>query len=326
MDSLTIIFILNGVFFVGFFLLKNIHIPLILSLLTLFVLFFVTKQKKIPTFQTSLKLRGLLSHNNQYVVTIACLIVFIVLEKFIGFNSSLFLAFFIFAFLNKLSSRASFVMALIFFIVTVLFTIGSNIDAAQDMIVLVYYFLVIGVIWQIIERRNEGSTEEIIVDQEEEQVAPIKFMLQRKSRFNFTINYKAILIIVIVLLLIAIIFLVVNKKPLQVKKKSIAPTVIPAISITPTPLRHVPLVILNGTGISGLANSTANTLRKAGWGNEFDISINNYDGSSSSNILQYTKTLEGKIKLLERDLHIQITPIILKDATREAEIKLILGK
>lgn len=332
MDSLTIIFILNGVFFISFFLLKNIHIPLILSLITLLVLFFVTKQRKIPTFQASLKLRGILSYNNQYIVTIACLIMLIVLEKFIGFNAALFLAFFIFAFLNRLSSRAGFVMALVFFVVTVLFTISNNTDAAKDMIVLVYYFLVIGVIWQIVEVRKENpgdEEEEMIPEQKKKEkvtVASNTFMRQYKSTYNFFTKKNIAIAGIFIFVCLGVVLYFLHLKFGGREYPAIISTNTPIITPTSTPLRHVPFIILNATDIRGYAGSSAATLRNAGWDKEFDFTVGNYDGTASANILRYTTVLKDKIKLLESDLDIQVTPIMIKDATRAAEMTLILGK
>lgn len=331
MDSLTIIFILNGVFFISFFLLKNIYIPLGLSLITLFILLFVFKKKDIPSFHAGFNMPRFTINNNQYIVTIACLIIFVILEKFIGFNAAVFAAFFIFVRLNKLDSRVSFFITLILLVITAFLAASGNIKVAEDISVLVYYLLIIGVVWQIIELRKENpddKEEEMIPEQKKEKVKVISntFMRQYKSTYNFfTIKNIIIAGFFIFLCLGVALYFLYSK--FQVRKNTtITPINAPIVTPTPTPLRHVPFTILNATSIHGFAGSSATALRSAGWDDEFDITVGNYTGTASANILRYTKTLEKKIKLLESALNIQITPIIMKDATREAEMTLILGK
>lgn len=328
MDSRTIIFVLNAIFFVSFFLFKNIFISLILSFITLVTLLFISNTKKDHPIHDITILRNLTFNNNQYVVTFASLIIFFVLEKFIGFNAALFIAFFIFSRLSGLDSRAGFFVTLTLLVITAFFAANGNIRVAEDNAILVYYFLVISVVWRIIELCREKPSEKNNPDEVEKSVAPDRFVPHHKlyNNFNFSINYKIILISVFTLSFISIVFFVLFKKPSVVKKEEITPITTPITAVIPSPFIHVPFTILNATDIRGFAGSSAATLRMVGWDKEFDFTVDNYDGTASANILQYTKTLEGKIKLLERDLKIQITPIIIKDATREAEMTLILGK
>lgn len=314
MDSLTIIFILNGVFFISFFLLKNIYISLILSLMTLFILLFASKKKTIPSIRASLNLPSFTLNNGQYLNTIVCLVIFLVLEKFIGFNGSLFAVFFIFAYLNKLDSRTSFFIALILLVITALFSIGGRNKIAEDVAIMVYYFLVVGVVWQIIEIRQDKSQETDAVNS------------QPSPSLNF-FTKKNFIFIGVSVSLSFIIFLFYSSytKSHLVKKFITMPSVTPIITLTPKLLQNVPFKILNATDIRGYAASTAAILRTSNWDKEFDISIGNYDGTASANILKYTKNLKEKIKLLEKDLKIQVTPIILNQASREAEMTLILG-
>ena len=314
MDSLTIIFILNGVFFIRFFFLKNIYISLALSLLTLFALLFISKQKKIPSVNDSFRLSIPTLNNSQYVMTIVCLIIFLVLEKFIGFNGALFATFFIFAYLNKLESRTSFFIALILLVITALFSIGGRTRIAEDVAIMVYYFLVIGVVWQIIEIRQDKSDDTEAIKQELDISRP-------KFSFNFFTKKNIVIIgVIFSIFLVMILFNSFYKKSRLVKKSAA-----PIITQTPKILKNIPLSILNATDIRGYAASNAATLRTSGWEKEFDISIGNYDGTASANILRYTKNLTEKIKALEKDLKIQVTPIILKQSSREAEMILILG-
>ncbi|MFA5770199.1 MAG: LytR C-terminal domain-containing protein [Patescibacteria group bacterium] len=330
MDSLTIIFILNGVFFISFFLLKNIYIPLILSLIALFIMLSTSKKKIIPSFRTSLNLQNFTLNNSQYLNTIVCLIIFLILEKFIGFNGSLFSTFFIFAYLNKLDSRTSFFIALVLLIVTALFSIGGRNKIAEEVAVMVYYFLVVGVVWQIIEIRQEKSQEIDIENQDLEKTIINKLFTQSKTSFNFFPKKNLFLIgySLSIFLGITTSYFVYKKIPnsLFVKKPDIIKSpVVPTITQTLKIFKNVPLKILNGTDVKGYAASAAATLRSSGWDKEFDISIDNYEGTASANILRYTNNLAEKIKLLEKDLKIKVTPIILNQASPEAEMILILG-
>lgn len=327
MDSLTIIFILNGVFFISFFLLKNIYVPLGLSLVTLFTLLFVFKKKNISSIPFGFQLPSINLDKSHYTTALICFVIFFVLQRLIGFDSALLVTFFIFAHLNKLDSRISFYAVLIIFVITAFLAAGGNTRAAEPLAILAYYLLIIGVVWQIIEYIREGPDMNI-VKEEIEQETPAEFISRRKSynNVNFVVNYKIILIGVSILSFLGILFFIIFKKPFDGKKNAIAPTIVPIISVIPTPFTHVPFTILNATGIRGFAGSSAATLRKAGWDKEFDFTVGNYDGTASANMLRYTVSLEKKVKLLESDLKIQITPIIIKDATREAEMTLVLGK
>lgn len=337
MDSLTIIFILNGVFFISFFVLKNIYIPLGLSLLTLFFLLFISKHQKIPSINPDFKLPSLAFNNNQYLTAIACLIIFFILEKFIGFKTALLVAFFIFSHQTGLNSRISFFIALILLVITTLLTAGGNGRIAEDSGILVYYFLVIGVVWQIIELRNVKAAEDINAESDEVGIKVItkKSVLQRhNSSYNYIFLKRAIVIIGVFVISCFVIFLLTKlftkqtKLPLTIKpveKKQIATPVITPIFKPVTPAS---LVILNATDSRGLAGSYAAMLRKDGWQKEFDISTGNYMGDEilSANILKYTKNFEDKVPLIEQSLNIRVTPILLKEATQEAELTLILGK
>lgn len=328
MSSLTIIFILNGVFFISFFLLKNIFISLALSILSLFALLFISKQKKIPSVQTSFRLSIPVLNNSQSVTTIVCLIIFLVLEKFIGFNGSLFATFFIFAYLNKLESRASFFIALILLVITALFSIGGRTRIAEDVAIMVYYFLVVGVVWQIIELRQEKSDDTEEIKQELEKIVNKKPVLQSKFSFNFFTkkNFTITGYSIAFFLGITLSYFLYKKIPKSLLVKKPVTIISPIITQTPRILKNIPLSILNATDIRGYSASNAAILRAMGWEKEFDISIGNYDGTASANILRYTKNLTEKIKALEKDLKIQVTPIIIKQSTREAEMILILGE
>ena len=328
MDSLTIIFILNGIFFSSFFLLKNIYISFVLALASLFILIFISKQKKQPSVIKELHFPSFTFTNNHYIITIVCLIILFVLEKFIGFTPALLASFFIFVYVNKLDSRASFFIAIILLIITAFLSISGNTGGAENTAVLVYYFLVIGVVWQIIELRKEKTEEKTqsVRQKEIKNIVSNTYMTYQKPR-NFFFTKKNIIMVCVFALIIFIGAIYIGYTKLYIEKTVPVEQskTIPVVSPTPMLLKNIPFTILNGTDIRGLAGSSAATLQKAGWENEFNISTGNYEGTASSNMLKYTKNLEDKIPLLEQDLKIVITPIVLSDATREAEMILILG-
>ena len=320
------------VFFVSLFLLKNIFISLILTTLSLFIIFFFLRQKKIATAHSIFNLPSFEFKDSQYISSIVCLIVFLVLQLLIGFNASLFITFFIFSYVNKLRPRISFVIALVLFVIMALLTALSNYKMAEDIAILTYYFLVIGVVWQIIELRNAKSAEEVNSEPEKEKIEVIssRHMFQQHNSYNYTFTKKSFIIIGILVFFIIIIVLFITriKSPIIIKSIIKPSTVIPTAILTPKPLSHVPFTILNGTDIRGLAGSSAAILRKDGWEKEFDISTGNYLGEEtlSANILQFTKNLENKVTLIERSLNIRVTPVLLKQATQDAELTLILGR
>lgn len=338
MDSLSIILVLNGVFFVSLFLLKNAIISLVLTVTSLFIIFFFLRQKKIASARSILNLPSFEFRDNQYISSIVCLIVFLVLQLLIGFNASLFITFFIFVYVNKLRPQISFIIALVLFVIMALLTSLGNYKMAEDIAILTYYFLVIGVIWQIIElSRIKPNDDEVSPELKEEKVIIIvkKDVFQRRSSsYNYIFLVRGALIISVLVFFGFIIVISIKlfikqtklpviKKP-AVRQQIATPIVIPILK----PVTHASLVILNATDTRGLAGSSAATLRKDGWQKEFDISTGNYMGDEilSSNILKYTKNLEDKIPLIERSLNIKVTPMLLKQATQEAELTLILGK
>ncbi len=300
MGSFSIIFILNGVFFISFFLIKNISISLILTVFSFFILLFIPWPKKTDTANATSRFLNLNFKNTQYSITVVCLIIFVVLENFIGFNAALFAVFFIFSYFNRLDSRISLVIGFTLLALTALLARGDDTQGTEKIALFAYYFLVIFAIWQIIE------------------------LLKEKRQF-FTKKNVIITGIVMFLVFVIALYIIYSKSQMS-KNTVITSTSISIITPFPQPLQHVPFTILNGTDIRGLASSTAALLRKSGWGEEFDISIGNNETTVSANIMKYTSNLKMKKTLLERDLNIQVTPIILNNASREAEMVLILGK
>lgn len=332
MDSLTIIFILNGVFFISLFLLKNIFISLALMALSLFIIFFFLRQKKIATAKSLIKLPSFDFKDGQYVASIICLVVFLILQVLIGFNAALFITFFIFSYVNKLQSRISFIIALVLFVLMAILTSLGNYKMAEDIAILTYYFLVIGVVWQIIELRNVIPAEEINPEPEEDEIKIIakKDIFRKSASYNYIFLKRAVIMISLLVFFGFIIMLFVKQiMPPVIKKPTVKQQIAtPIITPIPKQITHASLIILNATDIRGLAGSSAAILRRDGWQKEFDISTGNYMGNDtlSANILKYTKNLENKVVHLEQSLNIKVTPILLKQATQEAEFTLILGK
>ena len=308
MTSLSIIFILNGVFFISLFLLKNISISLILTVFSFFILLFIPWPKKTDTANATSRFLNLNFKNTQYSITVVCLIIFVVLENFIGFNAALFAVFFIFSYFNRLDSRISLVIGLTLLSLTALLARGDDTQGTEKIALFAFYFLVIFAIWQIIELYKEKLVEKI------------------NPNYNFFTKKNVIIASIFIFLVFVIALYIIYSKSQMSKNTVITSTSISIITPFPQPLQHVPFTILNGTDIRGLASSTAALLRKSGWGEEFDISIGNNETTVSANIMKYTSNLKMKKTLLERDLNIQVTPIILNNASREAEMVLILGK
>jgi len=337
MDSLTIIFILNGVFFISLFLLKNIFISLVLAAISLFIILYFLRQKRIASAHSIFNLPSFEFKDSQYISSTVCLIVFLVLQLLIGFNASLFITFFIFSYVNKLRPRISFIIALVLFVTMALLTALGNYKIAEDIAILTYYFLVIGVVWQIIEIRSIKSSAEINREPNESEIKIIAkkdVFQQRNASYNHIFLKRSILIICILVFFSFIIIISIKPIIKQVKqpiiKKSVIKQQVSTPIVTPIlkPITHASLVILNATDTRGLAGSAAAILSKDGWQKEFDISTGNYLGDEilSSNILKYTKNFEDRVPLIERSLNIRVTPVLLKQATQEAELTLILGR
>lgn len=308
MTSLSIVFILNGVFFISLFLLKNISISLTLTVFSFFLLLFIPRPKKTGTANTTSRFLNLNFKNTHYSITVVCLIIFVVLEYFIGFNAALFTVFFIFSYFNRLDSRISLVIGLTLLALTALLSRGDNTQGTEKIALFAYYFLLIFAIWQIIELLKEKLAEKINLD------------------YNFFTKKNVIITSIFIIFVSVIALYIMHSKSKIGKNTTITSTNISIITPSYQPLQHVSLTILNGTDIQGLASSTAALLRKSGWEKEFNISIGNYTGSVSANILKYTENLKDKKKILEQDLRIRITPVILNNASSEAEMILILGK
>lgn len=150
MNVFLMILILNVIFIVSFLVFKNILISFLSAAFSFFILLLFLKQTK-ENNESYLNLK-LLSPNfksNQYTSCIVCLILFIFLEKFIGFQASLFVTFFIFLYVNKLDGRLSFLISLFLLFITALLTAGKNTIAAESVAISAYYFLTIGVCWQM---------------------------------------------------------------------------------------------------------------------------------------------------------------------------------
>ncbi len=294
MSSLSIIFILNGVFFISLFLIKNIFISLALTVFSFFIVLFIPWPKKTATVNATFSFLNLNFKNSQYAITVVCLIIFVVLEKFIGFNMALFSVFFIFSYFNRLNSRTGFFIGLTLLALTALLAAGGDTQGTENTATFAYYFLVIAAVWHIIELYRE--------------------------------KLVVIFLACIVLFVIISGLILVHKKKSDSEKQPEMVLSTPEATPTTKPFKHIPFMILNGTKINGLAASTAATLRQLAWGEEFDMSIGNNETTVSANIMKYTRNLKTKKILLERNLNIQVTPIILYNASREAEMILILGK
>ena len=148
MSSLLMLLVLNAVFFISFFVIHNLYLAFAFTAVSFFALLFFFRHQTIDNDYV-VKLPYLDFSNKQYNSIVVCLIIFLILEKNIGFRPSLFTSFLIFLHLNKLDSRPSFLIALIFLTTTALLTAGKNRLSAESAAIMAFYFLAIGVIWLI---------------------------------------------------------------------------------------------------------------------------------------------------------------------------------
>ncbi len=153
MDSFLIFFIVNGIFLVSFFFTNNIYIPLILSAFSLFAILFFLQPKK--TTINSYKITDINFTKDQYIIITTCLIIFVILEKFIGFDGALFTSFIIFLLLTKSDSRICFFIAFMLLFITAMISAVGNTKTAEGIAILTYYFFVIGIIWDFIDYLRE---------------------------------------------------------------------------------------------------------------------------------------------------------------------------
>lgn len=163
MDNFSLIFFINLVFFSSLLLFRNVFIPLIITVGFLAAIFWLIKNNKLRPEQLQVPFPKINLNSINYISGVACLVLFLILEKYIGFNSALLSAFFLFSHLNKLDSRAGFSMALIILIITAVLSISKNLKAGQEMAILAYYFLIVGAVWATMELRHEEAEEGKII-------------------------------------------------------------------------------------------------------------------------------------------------------------------
>lgn len=158
MDTFSFILVLNVVFFITLLISKSVIMSLVFAGICLFILVYLSQNKKISDAMSSIPLSARFStvKNSHYLFTIISLVLFIFLENLIGFNASLIAGFFLFSYLNKLDSQASFIIALSLLILTAFLSISHSLKAAQSTAILTYYFLVIGTIWLMIEVKKSN--------------------------------------------------------------------------------------------------------------------------------------------------------------------------
>ena len=158
MDTFSFILVLNTVFFITLLISKSVVLSLVLAGICLFILVYLSQNKKISDAMSSISLSSRFSavKDKHYLYTIISLVLFMFLENIIGFNASLITGFFLFSYLNKLDSQASFIIALSLLILTAFLSISHSLKAAQSTAILAYYFLVIGTVWLMIEVKKSN--------------------------------------------------------------------------------------------------------------------------------------------------------------------------
>jgi len=156
MNVFSVILITNIFFLFSAFISQNISISLLLSTVLFFTFSYFVVNGKLKLTSTHLNIKGLVLSGSRrnYVTTIICLLVFFVAEPLLGFNGSLFTAFFIFSHLNNLESSSAFFMSLIFLGITALLSFFLQEKAAEVTAITAFYFLIVGAIWNITETKN----------------------------------------------------------------------------------------------------------------------------------------------------------------------------
>lgn len=335
------VIIINSIFLGSIFLFQNILYPLIILffLLTMSFIFYPQNDTFVDRFRT--KFFTYLQKDYHYIVIVVAVLIFFYLRDLIGFNASLIAGFFILTYFLKLDDRAAFVVALFFLIICPLLLIYPDSELAEKAAVSAYYFLVIGVVWQIIN----------LIRQKKEIEAEIKnpVFVSKHLAFRKTLNKKQTSFYIGVFFIFfisfcssAALFLLsysfINHYQ-KVPKIAISPTPPTTAHLSPTLSPNIKtvkpvLAILNGSGIAGQAASASAFLKKMGWNDKLDINVDNADRSDYNGVkLKYLLKYQTIAKELSRDLikikeldAQQINLVSFNEATSSGDLILIIGK
>lgn len=152
MDNFTSVLFINAVFFITLLISQNFILS---SIIVLFILFILLKSVKIQqeVYKLEYKLPRIVLRDRHYITSIISAIAIIILEPFISFYAAIFVGFCLFCRYNKLSNKAPFFVALFLLFLTAVFSLTNDFEASESIATLAYYFLVIGLIWQIYNLR-----------------------------------------------------------------------------------------------------------------------------------------------------------------------------
>jgi len=332
MNNLSFVIAINSIFLASFFVFQNILLSIFLVIIALFfhkpansetkavanneIMSTVKTKPKFVGFLPQAFLNIKLNNNSLQQNSLISLLLFIFLDSFFGYKLALFMAFFIFSFLNKLKSEVSYILALIFISINAFFNMLNSPESGNDPAIMAFFFIVIGIIWQVYEYRADPQAE---LETEENQDSPIfQFSFNNTSLKPYTLLFTVTIISGI--LLSAGYFLLNNIKTNQISKTN--QTQPPK----KTKIKY-PLTVLNGSETKGLADSAATLLKSKKWDENFIITIGNADNSKYMNtILKYTPNLKSEIPKLAHDLDLELKTTVIGNSSNSGELILILGK
>lgn len=149
MSNIVILVVLNAFFILGLFLFKNIFIAIAFSLVFAYLLIRYYPVNSHIHHKINLEKIAQIGSDRTLLFLLISLIVFIGLEDSVGFSLAFLAAFFLFFRLAKLASSACYKIALSLLMVTAISAGFGNQDVTKFLAVLVYYFLIIGLLWQL---------------------------------------------------------------------------------------------------------------------------------------------------------------------------------
>ena len=253
---------------------------------------------------------------------------------------------------KKTEGRYAFTVALFFLILCPFLLIAKKEKIAEKSAIFTYYFLVIGVIQEIIDMFiNPAKPDQEPIDQDSGQMAGFVYLKHKKRIIRKTLRNLRILLLIFVIILLSSTgyyftnrFLIKNKKlkldfkifSFGQKKESpeIVETVLP--SHTPTPALTISelknkiagssfdlkVSVLNGTDIALLASSTSAKLKEAGFKN---IVVSNAPGDYLNWQLSIKEKEDNLVEYLKQIL--KLSQLEVNEASKSAkyDLEIIAG-
>ena len=253
---------------------------------------------------------------------------------------------------QKSEGRYAFMVALFFLILSPFLLIAKKDKIAETSAIFTYYFLVIGVVQEIIDiirNPQEYGQEELLAEEETEAVPGFVHLKYRKKlSLGLVKEYKLLLLIFILLItsLSGIYFgknffvkagkVIADFKLFKKNPPKLIESVVETIFPSPTPgltlaeLRdkiasssfNLKISVLNGTSVKGLAASTSAKLKKAGFNN---VTIGNTPGDYPNWQLKIKEKEDYLIDYLKKIL--ELSELEIKEASQEAkpDLEIIAG-